>query len=139
MNAIQPSRPHLEPVKTRRVAHHRNRRPRHQQTGAIALETTVKLAINVALSGVAVVSLLQLLPYHKSIQSKLQAIRTEVKETEQRVNRLQTDYKRASNPQEAKNIMREQTHMVDPTRREVVLLESNNKGSDEATALTSNP
>jgi hypothetical protein len=101
------------------------------RTNALTLETTVKLAVNVIISGIAVSSLVHLLPYHQSIQTKLQEIRFEVKETEQRVNRLQTEYKRTSDPQQAKNIMREQSHLVDPARRQIILLQKDAKGIQE--------
>ncbi|MFB2937009.1 hypothetical protein ACE1B6_17310 [Aerosakkonemataceae cyanobacterium BLCC-F154] len=133
MNAIQPSRPHLEPIQspTPKVVRKKVPQLRTQRTGALAIETTVKLAVNVIISGVAVSSLVHLLPYHQSIQTKLQEIRFEVKETEQRVSRLETEYKRTSDPQQAKNIMREQSHLVDPARRQIVLLRKDNKGIQE--------
>lgn len=131
MNAIQPSRPHLEPVQSPKVVQRKVRQFRPQRTGALAVETTVKVAVNVIISGVAVCSLVHLLPYHQSIQTKLQEIRFEVKEAEQRVSRLETEYKRTSDPQEAKNIMREQSHLVDPARRQIVLLHKDNKAMQE--------
>ncbi|MGA9383342.1 MAG: hypothetical protein WBV73_31645 [Phormidium sp.] len=131
MNAIQPSRPHLEPVQSPKVVRRKVRQLRTERTSTLALETTVKLAVNVIISGVAVSSLVHLLPYHQSIQTKLQEIRFEVKESEQRVNRLQTEYKRTSDPQQAKNIMREQSHLVDPARRQIVLLHKDDKAIQE--------
>ncbi|MFB2833336.1 hypothetical protein [Floridanema evergladense] len=131
MNAIQTSRPHLEPVQSPKVVRQRVRKLRTQRTDARTLETTVKLAVNVIISGVAVSSLVNLLPYHRSIQTKLQEIRFEVKETEQRVDRLQADYNRISDPQQAKNIMREQSHLVDPARRQIVLLQKDNFETQE--------
>lgn len=131
MNAIQPSRPHLEPVHSPKVVRQKVRQLQTRQTDALPLETTVKLAVNVFISGVAVSSLVHLLPYHQSIQTKLQEIRFEVKETEQRVNRLQSEYKRTSDPQQAKNIIREQSHLVDPARRQIVLLDKDDKKVQE--------
>lgn len=131
MNAIQPSRPHLKPVQSPKVVQPKVRQLRTQRTGTLAVETTVKLAVNVIISGVAVSSLVHLLPYQQSIQTKLQEIRFEVKETEQRVSRLETEYKRTSDPQQAKNIMREQSHLVDPARRQIVLLHKHKKDVQE--------
>lgn len=131
MNAIQPSRPHLEPVQSPKVVRQKVRQLQTRQTDALPLETTVKLAVNVFISGVAVSSLVHLLPYHQSIQTKLQEIRFEVKETEQRVNRLQSEYKRTSDPQQAKNIIREQSHLVDPARRQIILLDKDDKKVQE--------
>jgi len=142
MNAIQPSRPSLEPVQSPKVTRRKIRHLRTQFRGVLALETTVKLAVNIALSGVAISSLLQLLPYHSSVQVKLQEIRSDVKETKQRVYRLQTDYQRTSDPQQAKNIMREQSHLVDPARRQIVLLDKgyqDNPDSDETVTANDSP
>jgi hypothetical protein len=127
MNAIQPSRPHLEAVQSPKIVRGKVRQLTTQRSGALAVETSVKLAVNLIISGIAVSSLVHLLPYHQSIQTKLQEIRFEVKENEQRVNRLQTEYKRTSDPQQAKNMMREQSHLVDPARRQIVLLQKDNK------------
>ncbi|MFB2898793.1 hypothetical protein ACE1CI_38255 [Aerosakkonemataceae cyanobacterium BLCC-F50] len=131
MNAIQPSKPHLEPVQSPKVVRQKVRQLRTRQTDALSLETTVKLAVNVFISGVAVSSLVHLLPYHQSIQTKLKEIKFEVKETEQRVDRLQTEYNRTTDPQQAKNIMRQQSHLVDPARRQIVLLHKDDKAIQE--------
>jgi len=68
----------------------------------MAIETTVKLAVNVVLSA-AVSGLVKLLPYQWSQQQKLWEIQTEVK-VEGRVNRLRTDFNRYFDPQKAKSV-----------------------------------
>ena len=126
MNAIQPSRPPLQPVEPRRVTpqiksrHHRSR-PRPYRV--MALETTAKLTVNVVLCAAAVSGLVKLLPYYWSGQEKLREIQTEVKLTEGRVNRLQTDFNRYFDPQQAKSIMKEQSNRIDPEQRQVVWLD----------------
>jgi len=139
MNAIQPSRPPLQPVEPRRVARPRRRRQQHQATTALALETTAKLAVNVILSSAAIMALVQLLPYHKSVQSKLQEIRVQVKQTEERVNRLQTNFGNLFDPKQTKTNMQDLSNRVDPTRRNIVLLDKDTNDADEAGQTASSP
>lgn len=122
MNAIQPSRNTLQPVEPRRVVPQRKSRNRRHPHRSMALQTTVKLTVNVLLSAAAVSALVKLLPYYQSQQEKLQEIQTEVKLTEGRVNRLRTDFNRYFDPQQAKNIMQEQSNRVNPGQRPVILL-----------------
>lgn len=121
MNAIQPSRPPLQPVEPRRAPQRksRNHRRPHQ---LLALQTTAKLTANLLLSALAVSALAKLLPYQLSQQEKLQEIQTEVKVTEGRVNRLRTDFNRYFDPQQAKSIMQEQSNRVAPGERPVILI-----------------
>jgi hypothetical protein len=65
------------------------------------------------------------LPYHLSQQAKLGEIREEVKRTEKRVNRLSNNFSRYFDPQQAKSVMQEQSHRVDPSQRQVVWLDNN--------------
>ena len=122
MNATQPSRPPLQPVEPRRTAPKIKSRPRPRPNLASAVETTAKLAVNVVLLAVAVSGLGRLLPLQWSQQEKLQEIQTEVNLTEGRVNLLRTDFDRYFDPQQAKNIMSEQSNRVAPGQRPVVLL-----------------
>lgn len=123
MNAIQPSRPPLEPVETSRVAPRVRRHRRRRPYRVMALETTAKLTVNVILSAAAVAGLLKLLPYQLSQQEKLQEVQTEVQQTEARVNRLRTDFNHYFDPQQAKSIMQEESNRVAPGQRRVILLE----------------
>ncbi len=122
MNAIQPSRPPLQPVEPRRVVLQRKSRNRCRPYRSMAVQTTVKLTVNVLLSAAAVSALVKLLPYYQSQQEKLQEIQTEVNLTEGRVNRLRTDFNRYFDPQQAENIMQEQSNRVNPGQRPVILL-----------------
>ena len=123
MNAIQPSRPPLQPVNPRRVAHSVNRRRRLSPYRFMVIENTAKLTVSVVLSVVTVSSLIKLLPYQWSQQEKLWEVQTEVKLTEGRVNHLRTDFNRYFDPQQTKSIMQEQSNRVNPGQRQVVLPE----------------
>jgi hypothetical protein len=93
----------------------------------MALETTAKIAVNLAISGAAISALVQLLPYHWSQQEKLREIRTEVKQMEGRVNILQTEFIRNFDPHQRKTIMQQQGYRFDPSQRQVVLMNQDRK------------
>lgn len=133
MNAPQPLSKPLQASapasRTRRI----NQLGRRKPYKARALETIAKLAVNVTLSIAAVGALVQLLPYHLSMQAKLREIRSEVKETQARVNGLQNEFKGAFDPQQAKTVMQQQSYRVDPARRQIVLMDKNGESVEEQT------
>ncbi len=123
MNAIRPSKYETRPVESRRVAPQKKSRPRPRRPHRlIALETTAKLTVNVLISTAAVAAIGQLLPYQWLQQQKLHEINAEVSQLEGHVNRLRSDFNRYFDPQQAKNIMQEQSHRVDPTQRQIIWL-----------------
>ena len=122
MNAIQPSRPPLQPIKTRRVTPRPKRHLRQRSYQVMALESTAKIAVNVVITAVAASALSQLLPYHWSQQEKLREISTEVKLMEGHVDGLQVQFSRNFDPQQTKSIMQEQGYRFDPSQRRVVLM-----------------
>lgn len=127
MNAFQPSRPPLQPIQKRRVVPRPKRHLRQRSHRVMALETTAKIAVNLAISAAAVSALTQLLPYHWSQQEKLREIRTEVKLMEGRVNILQAEFSRNFDPRQTKSIMEQQGYRFDPNQRPVVLLNQDGK------------
>ncbi|MCC5604554.1 hypothetical protein [Nostoc favosum] len=122
MNAIQPSRPPLQPIQKRRVIPRPKRHLRQRSYQVMALESTAKIAVNLVITAVAASALSQLLPYHWSQQEKLREISTEVKLIEGHVNDLQTQFSRNFDPQQTKSIMQEQGYRFDPSQRRVVLM-----------------
>ncbi len=123
MNAIQPSRPPLEPVETSRANPRKRRHRRSQPYQVMVLETTAKLAVKVVLSVAAVSALVKILPYQLSQQQKLGEIQTEVKLREGRVNHLQTDFSRYFDPEQEQSVMQEESNRFQPEQRQVVLLD----------------
>ncbi|MBD0265481.1 MAG: hypothetical protein ICV78_23000 [Tolypothrix sp. Co-bin9] len=128
MNAFEHSRPPLEPIQKRRVAPRPRRHLRQRSYQVMALETTVKIGVNVVISVTAVSALVQLLPYHWLQQDKLREIGTEVKLMEARVNTLNRQFSRNFDPRESKSIMQQQSYRFDPTQRQVVIM--NKDGSE---------
>ena len=122
MNAIQPSPTIGQPSPRRRrrpLKSTPNQRKRHPYQGQ-AVENAAKLAVNLILSAAAISTLLQLLPYQKTQQEKLQDIRAEVAKTEVRVNRLRSEFTRNFDPHQTKKLMEEMSYRVDPTQVQIV-------------------
>jgi hypothetical protein len=134
-NPVRSTPPKRQPptVKpTRRAKTSPQGRQQQQQTRnrVLAIETSMKIAMNVLISGVALTTLFTVIPNRVSQQQKLQELKAEVGITENRVNQLKTDFNRAFDPGQERQIAQEQTHFTDPNRIPVVLL--NRKG--QATA-----
>ncbi|MEH1837762.1 MAG: hypothetical protein V7L20_03100 [Nostoc sp.] len=122
MNAIQPSRPPLQPIQKRQVIPRPKRHLRQRSYQMMALESTAKIAVNLVITAVAGSALAQLVPYHWSQQQKLREINTEVKLMEVHVNSLQVEFSRNFDPQQTKSIMQQQGYRFDPTQRRVILM-----------------
>ncbi|AFY31895.1 hypothetical protein [Calothrix sp. PCC 7507] len=127
MNAIQPTRPPLQPIQKQRVTPRPKRHLRQRSYQIMALETTAKIAVNLAVSAAAISALVKLLPYHWLQQERLREIRTEVKQMEGRVNILQTEFSRNFDPQQNKVIMQQQAYRFEPNQRPVVLMNQDQK------------
>lgn len=119
MNALQ-TPPPVRPTRSPR-SHPRTNPSKHRR--AIAAEASVKLAVNLLISGAAITALVQLLPYSIAQQAKLQEVKAEVKTAEGRVGRLKAEFNRYFDPRQAKTIMQEQTNRLEPNQRVVVLEE----------------
>lgn len=123
MQAIEPPIPLKQPVKKSRSATRRKSRQQSFPHQAIALETTAKLVANLVLSAAAVCALIQLLPYRRAVQEKLQEIQAEVTVTQGRVAQAKADLGRYFDPTLAKSIMQEYTNRVDPQQRQIIWVE----------------
>jgi hypothetical protein len=123
MNAIQPSRPPLQPIQKRRVTPRPKRHLRQRSYRVMALESTAKIAVNLVVTAVAASALAQLLPYHWLQQEKLREIKTEVKLMEEHVNGLQVEFSRNFDPQQTKSIMQQQGFRFLPNQRRVVVMD----------------
>lgn len=122
MNAIQPSRPPVQPIQKRRAAPRPKRHLRQRSYQVIALETTAKIAVNLVLCTAAVSALVQLLPYHWTQQNRLREVKTEVKLMEERVESLQREFQQNFDPHQAHIIRQQQGYKFDPNQFPVVLV-----------------
>ena len=132
MNASQysrfPVRPPAQPSPRKRATRRSpSKSPRTTLSNPpveLAVETSVKLAVNVLLCGVAVSALTQLLPYLFSGRERLQVLETELARTETRVERLRDKFGVYFDPQQTKTIMQEESNLTDPAQLRVVWIES---------------
>lgn len=124
MNALQPLEPDdakkSPPLRPRR----RKQRRRHSPYTGLVIETTVQLLVHGALSVATVATLLRLLPYHLSTQTKLAEIRQEVAVTEERVHRLRDNFRHNFSSDDPRRTMQEQSQRIDPNRLQVVFNET---------------
>lgn len=132
MNALETPRPQFSqsfPTRRSKQVSRPRRSPasrpqgavQSSQVGAIALEASLKLGVNVVLSLAAFTALSQLLPYHFSQQTKLRELEMEVQRSQKRTSMQQMNFNRYFNVQSAKSLMQEQSYRVDPNQRQVVL------------------
>ncbi len=132
MNASQPSRPPLQPIQQRRAVPRPKRHLRQRSYQLLALETTAKIAVNLAISTAAVSALVQLVSAHWTQQDRLREVRTEVKLMEERVETLQNEFKRSFDPHQAHSIRQQQAYRFDPNQLPVVFV---NRDGKEVEAL----
>jgi hypothetical protein len=71
---------------------------------------------------VAVSALVRLVPYNMMQSTKLKELRTEVAEVEGRVDVLRAEFKRNFDPQQALNVMQEQSARMHPNQRQIIWL-----------------
>jgi len=112
----------VNPHDPRRIRNQRQRSRRRSSplAAAIAWETMVKLSVNLVLVTVATGAVVRLIPYYQSVQEKLEIVDSQVEQTQDRVTQLQQDFDRSFDPEQAKQVMAEQSHRIAPQRRSVV-------------------
>ena len=129
MNAIQPSIPEAQPIKRPlRTVPRPKRHLRQRSYQIMALETTVKIGVNFAISAAAVSALTQLLPHHWSGQEKLRQIRTEVKTTQERVSTLRTEFNNTFDSRQANSIMQQHGNRIPRNYKRIVLTNNTTPG-----------
>ncbi len=121
MNAFQPTRQELQPNTRRRTVPRPKRHLRQRSYEIMALETTVKIGVNLAISAVAVSALTQLLPHHWSGQEKLRQVRTEVKTAQERVNKLRSEFSNTFDSRQANSIMQYQGNRIPLNQKRIIL------------------
>jgi hypothetical protein len=119
MNALPLPQPPERPRRRRETSLSSDKRQQRRYQ-VLAIETTIKLGVNLVFSGAAIAALVQLLPYSFAQQEKLKEVQTEVKGMDNRVSKLQKDFDRYFDPSQANAIMQEQTHLADPNQKEIV-------------------
>ncbi len=121
MNAIQARREELQPIQGPRTVPRRHRHLRQRSYQVMALETTVKIGVNLAISAAAVSALTQLLPHHWSGQEKLREVRTEVKTAQERVNKLRAEFNNTFDSRQSNSVMQQQGNRIPLNHKRIVL------------------
>ena len=130
MNAFQPSAPELQPIqRPKRTVTRPKRHLRQRSHQVMALETTVKIGVNLAISAAAVSALTQLLPHHWSGQEKLRQMRTEVKTAQERVNNLRAEFTNTFDSRQANGVVHQHGNRIPVNHKQIVL--TNNTTSAE--------
>lgn len=96
-------------------------RDRHHRL--MAAELITKLVVNGLLSAAAIAAFSKLLPYHLAQQAKLEEIRIELRQTEERVDKLRDNFTISFDSYHSKMVMQQQSPKVDPNQRRIFLLE----------------
>lgn len=109
----------LQPLpRKRRLTRTKSRTSPNQ---ALAVENLTKIGVNLFLATVAIVTLFHQVPRQKQQVIKLQEIQTEVSKSQARVNKLNDDLSRYFDPTTGAEVMQEQTHLVLPNQRDIVI------------------
>ncbi|HLO85928.1 MAG TPA: hypothetical protein VK203_13090 [Nostocaceae cyanobacterium] len=132
MNALQPSRLSPQPTEKRRTTPRPKRHLRQRSHKVMALETTVKIAVNMVIASVALSALGQLVPYLRLQQEKVAEISTEVKVKEERVKNLRAEFGRNFDPGQSKAIMQQEAYKFAPGQRPIVLINQEQSTTDQS-------
>lgn len=95
-----------------------------RMTWAAAWETSLKLAVDLTVSLGAIAALVRLVPSYTTSRVELEKLETEVATTQSQVSVLQGEFARYFDPTLVKVLMQEQQPHVDPNRRPIVFVES---------------
>ena len=134
MNAIQSTREEAQTIQQRLTIPRPKRHMRQRSYEVMALETTVKIGVNLAISAVAISALNQILPHHWSGQEKLRQMRTEVKTAQERVNKLRSEFSNTFDSRQASNIMQQQGNRIPSNKKRIIL--TNNTTPAESREFT---
>lgn len=123
MYAFQLPQPDPKPTRRPRRVPRSNQRSRQSPYREIAVETSIKLGVNVLLSVIAIAALVKLLPYRATQESKLRELDVAVNSTQKRVSLVQANFRQYFDPTQTRSLMQRTTNRIDPTQRPIVLQE----------------
>lgn len=79
-----------------------------------AIETGLKLTVNISITVLALLSIKQLLPYYFTQQAKLAEIEAEIAKIQPRVEKLEEDFGNTFDPKLTRKVIEKNTYKVDP-------------------------
>lgn len=111
------------PNSLRQRAYEPKRIPYAGARQAIAVESSVKLTVNLLLAIVATTTIAKLVPHYKAQQARLSTLQTSVVDAELRNAELREQFDRNFDPAQAGRIMQEQSGMGYPNQKQVIWTE----------------
>jgi hypothetical protein len=87
---------------------------------AIALESSVKLTVNLLLAIIASTTIAKLVPYYQTQQEQLSILQDSVSQAEKRNAELRDQFSRNFDPAQTSRIMQEQSGMGYPNQKRVI-------------------
>lgn len=112
MHALKPSYLPPQPPRRVRTVPRAKAKQRQHPYRAAAIESTVRLSVNVVFSMVAISALTQLLPYRSSQAARLQELQVTVRSTDERGQRVQNNFRQYFDPYQTEANMQAQSHRV---------------------------
>ncbi len=108
-----------QPAESRR-AYQPKRVPFAGARRAIALESSVKLTVNLLLAIIASTTIAKLVPYYQTQQEQLSILQDSVSQAEKRNAELRDQFSRNFDPAQTSRIMQEQSGMGYPNQKRVI-------------------
>lgn len=113
------------PVRQKKAPSRRKKSTRRTfpRYGALTLEISAKILVNLLLLTVVMTALNKLIPTYRIQVSRLEEVKQEVDKTKTRVDELNNEFTRNFDPYQSEVIMQEQTNQIKPNQRRVIWLE----------------
>ena len=113
------------PVRRKKAPSRRKKSTRRTfpRYGALTLEISAKILVNVILLTIVTTALNKLIPNYRTQLSRLEEVQQEVDKTQVRVDKLNNEFTRNFDPYQSEIIMQEQTNQIKPNQRRVIWLE----------------
>ncbi len=109
----------VQPTEPRR-AYQPKRVPFAGARRAIALESSVKLTVNLLLAVIASTTIAKLVPYYQTQQEQLSTLQDSVSQAEKKNAELRDQFSRNFDPAQTSRIMQEQSGMGYPNQKKVI-------------------
>lgn len=109
-----------EPIDRLRSAYQPKRVPFAGARRAIALESSVKLTVNLLLAVVATTTIAKLVPYQRSQQDRLASLEESVTVAERKNAKLRKEFERNFDPTQSSRIMQEQSGLGYPNQKKII-------------------
>ncbi|HEY9907805.1 MAG TPA: hypothetical protein V6D18_09350 [Thermosynechococcaceae cyanobacterium] len=129
MHAFQPSS--LPPTRRSRSIAPQRRVHRHPHR-SLAIEATIKLTVNLVLSGVSIAALAQLLPYRAAQETRLQEIQAAVQSANGRTQQNQAKFGHYFDPAQSRSLMQQHSNRIEPGQRPIVWQEPQPRATSTA-------